>query len=153
VQVTLKGDISSGRLRPSTETPLHSRIYLTRDDVHAIIHAHSPVTLGTALAGVEVKPMTPESVLFVGEVPIVEFAAPRTEDLADRVVEAVKSHQVAVMQNHGGVATRGNMVEALNRLGGVELRTRIMTIANIWGGSPALSPNQLDKLKRPATSS
>ena len=72
-KVALKGKISSGELKPSTETPLHSRIYQSREDVYAVIHAHSPVTLGATLAGLEIKPVTPESVMFVGEVPIVEF--------------------------------------------------------------------------------
>jgi len=151
VEVALKAKASFGRLKPSTETPLHSKIYATRDDVHAIIHAHSPVTLGAALAGIEIKPITPESVLFVGEVPIVQFEAPGTEDLADRVVEALKFHQVAVMQNHGVVAVGRSMIEALNRLEVVELTARIMTVAHIWGGTPTLSPNQLEKLKHLAT--
>jgi L-fuculose-phosphate aldolase len=151
VKVTLTGNGSSVGLKPSTETPLHSKIYRTRDDVHAIIHAHSPVTLGTAIAGIEIKPITPESVLFVGEVPIVAFEAPGSEDLADRVVEALKSHQVAVMQNHGVVAVGRNMTEALNRLEVVEFTARMMTVAHIWGGTPTLSPSQLEKLKHLAT--
>jgi hypothetical protein len=59
VEVGLKAKASLTRLKPSIETPLHSKIYATRDDVHAIIHAHSPVTLGTALAGIEITPLTP----------------------------------------------------------------------------------------------
>lgn len=150
-KVDLKGKVSFGRLKPSMETPLHSKIYSTRDDVHAIIHAHSPVTLGVALAGIEIKPITPESVLFVGKVPIVQFEAPGSEDLADRVAETLKSHQVAVMQNHGVVAVGRNMVQALNRLEVVESTARIMTAAHIWGGNPTLSPDQLEKLKHLAT--
>lgn len=151
VKVTFKGDVSSAGLRPSVETPFHSKIYRTRDDVLAIIHAHSPVTLGTALAGIEIKPITPESALLVGEVPIVQFEPPGTEALADKVVEALRSHQVAVMQNHGVVAVGKSMVEALNRLEIVELTAWIMTIAHIWGGTPALSASKLDRLKRLAS--
>jgi L-fuculose-phosphate aldolase len=148
VRVTLTGKIPSSGLKPSTETPLHSRIYQSREDVFAVIHAHSPVTLGATLAGIEIKPVTPESVLFVGEVPIVEFESPGSEDLADIAVKALKSHQVAVMQNHGVVAVGRNMVEALNRLEIVELTARIMTVAHIWDGTPTLSESQLNKLKR-----
>jgi L-fuculose-phosphate aldolase len=148
VRVTLTGKTSSRGLRPSTETPLHSRIYQSRKDVFAVIHAHSPVTLGAAFAGIEIKPVTPESVLFVGEVPIVEFESPGSEDLAERAVKALKFHQVAVMQNHGVVAVGRNMVEALNRLEIVELTARIMTVAHIWGGTASLSESQQEKLKR-----
>ena len=148
VRVTIEGVISPAGLKPSIETPLHSGIYRIRDDVDAIIHAHSPMTLGVALAGIEIKPFTPESVLLVGEVPIVQFEPPGTEALADRVREALKSHQVAVMQNHGVVALGRSMVEALNRLEIVESTARIMTVAHIWGGTPTLSATELEKLRR-----
>jgi L-fuculose-phosphate aldolase len=151
VEVDPKSKASFREVRPSTETPLHSKIYATRDDVRAIIHAHSPVTLGAALAGIEIKPVTPEAVLFVGEVPIIQFEAPGSEDLADRVAEALRSHQVAVMQNHGVVAVGRDMIEALNRLEVVELTARIMTVAHIWGGKATLSPHQLEKLKHLVT--
>ena len=151
VKVTTNGKISLGGLNPSTETPLHLRIYQSREDVSAVIHAHSPATLGATLAGIEIKPVTPESVLFVGEVPVVEFETPGSEDLADRSVKALKSHQVAVMQNHGVVAVGRNMLEALNRLEIVELTARIITVAHIWGATPTLSASQLEKLKHLTT--
>jgi L-ribulose-5-phosphate 4-epimerase len=147
VKVTLDGKWSSRRLKPSVETPLHSEIYRARSDVNAIIHAHSPVTLGVALAGVEIKPLTPEGVLFVGEVPVVQFETPGTENLARAVAQTLKSHQVAVMQNHGVVAVGGSLLEALNRLEIVEMTAQIMTVTHNWGGSPTLTQTQLEKLR------
>lgn len=126
-------------------------IYRARNDVCTVIHAHSPVTLGTTLAGVKIKPITPEAVLFVGEVPAVQFDSPETEDLAEKVVEMLKSHQVAVMQNHGVVAVGRNLLEALNRIEIVEITALIMTVAHIWGGTPALTASQLEKLRSLAT--
>lgn len=147
VKVTLNGKWSSRRLKPSVETPLHSEIYRTRNDVNAIIHAHSPVTLGVALAGVEIKPLTPEGVLFVGEVPVAQFETPGTENLARAVAQMLKSHQVAVMQNHGVVAVGRSLLEALNRLEIVEMTAQIMTVTHNWGGSPTLTAAQLQKLR------
>jgi L-fuculose-phosphate aldolase len=148
VKVTIEGEVSSARFKPSVETPMHSGIYQTRDDVDAIIHAHNPVILGLALAGIEIKPVTPESAILVGEVPIVQFEPPGTEALADGMVEALKSHQVAVMQNHGVVAVGRTMLEALNRLEIVDLTARIMTVTHIWGRIPSLSATELEQLKR-----
>jgi L-fuculose-phosphate aldolase len=147
IKVTLDGKWSSRTLKPSVETPLHSEIYRIRNDVNAIIHAHSPVTLGVTLAGVEIKPLTPEGVLFVGEVPVVHFETPGTENLANAVAQMIKSHQVAVMQNHGVVAVGGNLLEALNRLEIVEMTAHIMTVTHNWGGSPTLTAAQLKKLR------
>lgn len=151
VNVTLNGEVLSGRRKPSVETPLHSKIYRIRSDVCAVVHAHSPFTLGTALAGVEIKPITPESYLFVGKVPVAQFETPGTEDLANRVVEMLKSNPVAVMQNHGVLATGKNILEALNRIEVVELTAQIMTIAHVWGKAPTLSASQIEKLKRMLT--
>jgi L-fuculose-phosphate aldolase len=150
VKVTLEGK-RSGRLKPSVETPLHLEIYRTRNDVSAVIHAHNPITLGATLAGIEIKPVTPEGVIFVGEVPVAPFETPGTEDLAHRVVEILKSHQVAVMQNHGVVAVGRNLLEALNRLEIVEMTALIMTVAHIWGATPSLTARQLEKLSNLTT--
>jgi L-fuculose-phosphate aldolase len=151
VKVTLNGKWSSRRIKPSVETPLHSEIYRTRNDVNAIIHAHSPITLGVALAGVEIKPLTPEGVLFVGEVPVAQFETPGTENLATAVAEMLKSHQVAVMQNHGVVAVGRTLLEAMNRLEIVEMTAQIMTVAHTWGVSPTLTAAQLEKLRELTT--
>lgn len=151
VKVTLDGKVLSGRLKPSVETPMHSSIYRTRSDVLAVIHAHSPLTLGVALAGVEIKPATPESFLQVGEVPVVQFDISGTEELASKVVEVLRSHNVAVMQNHGVVAVGRTLFEALNRLEIVEFTARIMTTAHIWGGSAALSASQIEKIRHRST--
>jgi len=150
IKVTLEGK-RSGRLKPSVETPLHLEIYRTRNDVSAVIHAHNPITLGATLAGIEIKPVTPEGVIFVGEVPVAPFETPGTEDLADRVVEILKSHQVAVMQNHGVVAVGRNLLEALNRLEIVEMTALILTVAHIWGATPSLTARQLEKLSNLTT--
>jgi L-ribulose-5-phosphate 4-epimerase len=147
VKVTLGDKGSSGRLKPSVETPLHSKIYDARNDVNAVIHAHSPITLGATLAGIEIKPVTPEGVLFVGEVPVADFENPGTEDLAESVVKVIGSHSVVVMQNHGVVAIGRDLLEALNRIEVVEMTARIMTVAHVWGGRPSLTPSQLEKLK------
>ena len=147
VKVTLSGKWSSRRLKPSVETPLHSEIYRTRSDVNAVIHAHSPVTLGVALSGAEIKPLTPEGVLFVGEVPVAQLETPGTQNLASAVAEMLKSHQVVVMQNHGVVAVGRSLLEALNRLEIVEMTAQIMTVAHTWGVSPSLPAAQLEKLR------
>jgi L-fuculose-phosphate aldolase len=147
VKVTLGGKWSSRGVKPSVETLLHSEIYRTRSDVNAIIHAHCPVTLGVALAGAQIRPLTPEGVLFVGEAPVAEFETPGTKDLASAVAEVLKSHQFVVMQNHGVVTVGRSLLEALNRLEIVEMTARIMTVAHIWGVTPSLTAAQLEKLR------
>src|SRR5208337_5392435 len=41
VIVNLKGELLEGKLRPSTETPMHCAIYRKRPELNAVVHAHS----------------------------------------------------------------------------------------------------------------
>jgi len=83
VKVDLDGNVIEGVLRPSTETPFHAAIYRVRPDVNAVIHAHNPVTLGLALAGVNLKPISVEAVMTLRRVEVVPFAFPGTDQLAN----------------------------------------------------------------------
>jgi len=113
VKLDLDGNIIDGFLRPSIEWPLHAAIYRVRQDVNAVIHAHNPYTLGLALAGVGLKPITVEAVMVLRRVEIVPFAFPGTDQLAKLVSEAAaKGARAIILQNHGIVATGANLYEA-----------------------------------------
>jgi len=113
VKLDLEGNIVEGILRPSIERLMHAAIYRVRPDVNAVVHAHNPYTLGLALAGVELKPVSDEAVMVLRRVEIVPFAFPGTDKLANLVAEyAAKGARALVLQNHGVVAMGANLLEA-----------------------------------------
>jgi len=113
VKLDLDGNIIEGFLRPSIEWPLHAAIYRVRPDVNAIVHAHNPFTLGLALAGVGLKPISVEAVMVLRRVEIVPFAFPGTDQLAKLVAEAAsKGARAIILQNHGIVALGANLYDA-----------------------------------------
>ncbi|MFP3196583.1 MAG: class II aldolase/adducin family protein [Caldivirga sp.] len=113
VKVDLDGNVIEGVLRPSTETPFHAAIYRVRPDVNAVIHAHNPVTLGLALAGVNLKPISVEAVMTLRRVEVVPFAFPGTDQLAKLVVDAaLKGARAIILMNHGVVGLGANLLEA-----------------------------------------
>ncbi len=113
VKLDLEGNYLEGFLRPSIEWPMHAAIYRVRPDVNAIIHAHNPYTLGLALAGIGLKPVSVEAVMVLRKVEIVPFAFPGTDKLAQLVEEHIaKGARALVLQNHGVVAVGANLVEA-----------------------------------------
>jgi len=113
VKVDLDGNVLDGFLRPSIEWPLHTAIYKVRPDVNAVVHAHNPFTLGLALAGVGLKPITVEAVMVLRKVETVPFAFPGTKDLAELVREKAEAGARAIiLQNHGIVAMGANLYEA-----------------------------------------
>lgn len=89
---------------------LYTRV---RADVNAVVHAHNPFTLGLALAGVGLKPITVEAVMVLRKVEVVPFAFPGTDQLAKLVSEkASTSARAIILQNHGIVAMGANLYEA-----------------------------------------
>src|SRR5215831_14532607 len=84
VVVNLSGDVLHGRRAPSSELAMHLRIYRRRDDVRAVVHAHPPTATGFAVAGESfMAPVLPEVILQMGAVPLVPYATPGTDALAD----------------------------------------------------------------------
>jgi len=113
VKLDLDGNIIEGFLRPSIEWPMHAAIYRVRPDVNAVVHAHNPFTLGLALAGVGLKPISVEAVMVLRRVEIVPFAFPGTDQLAKLVAEAAsKGARAIILQNHGIVALGANLYDA-----------------------------------------
>src|SRR3712207_8819258 len=50
VKVQLRTSKAFGNIRPSIELNLHRNIYNTRQDVNAIVHTHSPFTIGVSIS-------------------------------------------------------------------------------------------------------
>ena len=84
----LEGRASGPRV--SSEIHMHVAIYRRRPDVRAIVHAHPPTATAFAVAGVEPdSAVLAESVLLLGRVRLVPYAAPSTAALAEVVGEAM----------------------------------------------------------------
>jgi len=112
VRISLEGNILEGSKKPSIEVPMHRAIYKKRPDVNAIVHAHNPVTLGLALIGIEIQPVTVEAAFALGKVPVANFALPGTDELGNAVAEHIVGVKALILQNHGVVGVGSNLMEA-----------------------------------------
>ena len=101
----------NGKGQPSTETKLHTAIY--RDtEAGAIVHLHPPYTNVLAVRGIELKPMTFESSLFLGPTtPMVSQDSPSVTKL-DGVIEALNLSNIIILKEHGTVAVGDNLWDA-----------------------------------------
>jgi L-fuculose-phosphate aldolase len=111
VTVDLKGQVVKGKGKPSTETKLHTTIY--RDtEAGAVVHLHPPYTNVLAVRGVDLKPMTFESSLFLGPTtPMVSQDSPSVTKL-DGVIEALNVSNIIILKEHGTVAVGENLWDA-----------------------------------------
>ena len=148
VGVDLKtGEVVDGSKKPSCEILMHLGCYAVREDVAAVVHTHSPCAVAVASAGVAIPPMFPDFIALLGtEVPTIDYVVPAGKELADRVVAAVKKHNVVLLANHGVVALGGNVREAYFRALAAEAAAQIYLMSKLLGSVPALSAEQVNEV-------
>ncbi len=146
-------DIDSGRqvdgkLKPTSELPMHLAIYRNRPDITAIFHTHSPWASGVISAGIEFKPMFAEVVNDLGGVITVPYLMPSTRELAEAVAEAAGKHETIFLSNHGVVTLGKTMKQAFFRACVAEDAAKSLVAASIVGKPVFLSDDQIRELKK-----
>ena len=140
VRVNGAGERLDALGRPSSELRMHLRIYERRPDVRAVVHAHPPTATGFAVAGESfVAPVLPEVILQMGEVPLVPYATPGTDALADLIGPFLDRHDALLMANHGATTLGPNLEVALQRMESLEHAARIVFVARGLGRVNGLS--------------
>ena len=143
----MPGRATGGR-RASSEVLMHLRIYQRRPDVNAVVHAHPPTATGFAVAGEGFTAcVLPEVVYQVGEVPLLPYATPGTEELADSFEPYVATHDAFLLANHGATTIGPSLLLAHQRMESLEHAARIVLTARLLGRVNALSTTQVDALE------
>lgn len=148
VIMDLDGSKLEGMRKPSTEFPLHRRIYNTRDDIKAVIHTHS--TFATAIACVRMKipPITEEIIqLSGGDIETVKYELPGSEKLSKVVASALKSKNAALLANHGSVAIGGSIKEALIFAEVIEKNAKTYILSKLCGEPKILDKETIERIK------
>jgi L-fuculose-phosphate aldolase len=142
-----EGNKLEGRLEKTSEILMHLVIYNMRADVHAIVHAHPPVSTGFAAAGLSLnKALLPEVVIGLGCVPLAEYGLPGTPELSERMRPLIPKFDAILLANHGAVAYGGDIRKAFFRMETVEHFARINLVAQMLGGPKLLSGADVQKL-------
>jgi L-fuculose-phosphate aldolase len=140
VEVSPDGARVAGTRHASSEIGIHLRIYRRRPDVMAVVHAHPPTATGFALAGEDFRsPVLPELIFHMGQVPLVPYATPGTEELADRFEPFVRSFDAFLMANHGATTVGPTLRLAHQRMESLEHGARILLTARLVGRVGTLS--------------
>lgn len=112
VIVDLDGNVIEGNLKPSVDTASHLYVYRHRDDVHGIVHTHSPYATSFAITGEPLEVYTTTSAaVFGGAVPISDFAVIGEEEIGKEIVEKIGDSDAILIRSHG-VFTIGKSSEA-----------------------------------------
>jgi ribulose-5-phosphate 4-epimerase/fuculose-1-phosphate aldolase len=147
------GTVLSGR--PSKEYPLHLAVYRQRPAATAVVHLHSPYATAIACLSPDaaghapLPPLTPYRVMRLGEVPVAEFAAPGSRELAAGVEALAAASPVILLAQHGPVVA-GDTLDAAVDLA-EELETAAQLTLLLDGRSPRLlSPAEVAALLPPS---
>ena len=148
VLVDLAGAVLQGRRRPSSELRMHLRIYQRRADARAVVHAHPPTATGFAVAGQSfMAPVLPEVILQMGGVPIVSYATPGTDELADTFDPYLDRHDAFLMANHGATTLGPTLGLAHQRMESLEHAARIILTARMLGRVNELTATDVEALR------
>ena len=143
--VVVDGDLHTleGDLMPSSESLLHVAVYAARDDVGGIVHTHGVYSSAVAAAGMGIPPIVDEMVVTLGgEVQVSEYAPPASEEVAERVCEALGNRDAALIRNHGAVAVGADPEAALAASVLTERVARIFVLSSMIG-RPTTLPGRI----------
>ena len=87
-----------------------------------------------------------ESVLLLGRVPLVPYAAPSTLALAETAGEAMVEAQAVLLANHGAVTVGTTLGQALSRMETLEHLARVTLFARALGQPRPLAPDEVERL-------
>lgn len=145
--VNLDGEVLRGEGYPTSETPMHLSIYREKPEIGAIVHAHPPRATAFAIAGIPLDlHLVPEAVIFLGEVPLVPFQFPGSNELAQSILPYLKDCDAVLLENHGALAWGSDLTQAYHRMETVEFCAEVTFTARLLGGARELPAEAKDNL-------
>ena len=134
VKINMKTKVIIGKRKPSREWVMHREIY-DNTNANAIVHCHSPYTLGISIAS-KFEDVIEEAKIIVGDPIIIENVPSGTVELASSVSRCFKDNRVRVViiKNHGVVAIGKNLDEARSVVESLEEWAKVLTVCKIFDG-------------------
>lgn len=140
----------TGRHKPSSEYPFHLKIYETRKDLKAVLHAHPPALVAFSIVRkVPDTTLIPSVYLECGEAGMAAYAMTGSRELGERIAEVFREgHDVAMLENHGVVVGAGNLQDAFGKFETMELSARIQIHAKTLGRLCGVGKEVLEQCRK-----
>ena len=131
--------------KPSIEHRFHLALYNMNPDTGAVVHCHPLHCTTLAVRGEQMKcNITPEGVLLLESVPMVDYYTPGSQELVDAIAEVGHSRAI-LMARHGALTQGRTLEEAYNRMEELEFQARLQLLA---GDVSDLPDDEIEKLSR-----
>jgi L-ribulose-5-phosphate 4-epimerase len=130
--IDMEGKVIEGDRNPSVEKHMHLNVYKERDDVNAIIHAHSIYSTVLSALKLSLPPVMEELVPYIGgEVLCAEYGEAGSEELAKTVNESLEERNAVFLANHGNLCCGSHLEGAKTVLDYVERGSKIYYMAKL----------------------
>ena len=149
-----------GKHKPSSEYPFHMKIYETRGDIRAILHAHPPAMVAYSIVR-KVPDISafPELKACIGSVGMAEYGLTGSEELGEKIAKVfAEGCNIAELENHGLVVGSTDIESAYQVFEAMDFSARIGIGASRLGGTKNENPSgkgltdeNMEKPKDPST--
>ena len=129
VIMDLNGKVVEGTRNPSSEWEMHLLQYKVRNDIDAVIHAHT--TYATVLACLRWElPATHYMIAVAGKnVRCAKYATYGSHELAVNATEAMTDRKAVILANHGILAGANDLLNTFNIIEEIEYCSQIYYMA------------------------
>jgi L-fuculose-phosphate aldolase len=132
--VDYEGKQLRGTKKRTSEILLHLAIYKANPKVGAAVHCHPPHATAFAVAREPIpKCILPEVEVFLGEVPMAEYATPGTQKFAETVLPYAKAANTIILANHGTISFGPDIEKAYFNSEIVDAYCKILILAKQLG--------------------
>lgn len=144
VKLNLDGEVLAGG-KPSIEHRFHLALYRNNPETGAVVHCHPLHCVALAVKGEGMKcNITPEGVLLLGQVPMVDYFTPGSEELVEAVAAAGDARAM-LMARHGALTQGRTIEEAYNRMEELEFQAALQLMV---GDVEDLPEDEIARLSR-----
>lgn len=142
----LDGTIVEGDKTPSSEWAMHKIQYEKRDDITAVIHAHTTYATVIATLRQELPPSHYMIAVAGPNVRCAEYATYGSPELAENAYEAMIDRNAVLLANHGILAGSYSLANAFNIIEEVEYCAQIYYMAKSIGEPVILDDAEMAKM-------
>jgi L-fuculose-phosphate aldolase len=147
VIMNLIGEVVEGKLKPSSENPMHRKVYQNRKEFKAMIHTHS--TYAVVLSVLR-KPLLAIDYLVAlsggKDVRLAEYASFGSNDLSSNALSAMEERCAVLLANHGMNVCADSLETAYAKLEILEFCCELYVKALSAGTPVILDDSEMEKM-------
>lgn len=146
VIMNLNGNVVEGNKKPSSEYNLHRIFYVNREDINAIVHAHTVYSTVLSCLNMSLSAIHYMIASAGKDVRCAEYATFGTEELAKNAYDAMRDRKAVLLANHGVLTAGKDIFEAFSILEDVEYVSELYIKAKNLGDPVIIDDKEIEKI-------